>query len=320
MTDQYLSGTDLASDQATAQREGGLLASGPLKDLFTSKYNYKLLQYPADLNSSGKGHSIIFDVYNVHSTSMEQVGEAWSVAKKEVISAVSNPEKFANDINIAAQNTSLEGTLDTIKTSIAKFQVPKKDYQTTVSLYMPDTLSFGYDVGYDGQTTLASAASSVPFVGAIARAATGVLDNQAAKLALRQFGYAFNPQAQMLFDNINFRTYPMTFTFTPRSAQEAAKVHEIIQTFRKHAAPTIVNASAGFFFKPPSIFNVSFWSDGKENTNINKILDSVIENVEVNYAPNGWSAHKDGAPVQITMTLSFKEIVLVDRNKIENGY
>jgi hypothetical protein len=112
----------------------------------------------------------------------------------------------------------------------------------------------------------------------------------------------------------------MSFTFTPRSAQEAAKVHEIIQTFRKHAAPTIINQAAGFFFKPPSIFNVRFWSNGVENKNINKILDSVIESVEVNYAPNGWSAHKDGAPVQVTMSLNFKEIILADRNKIADGY
>ena len=248
-------------------------------------------------------------------------GVAGATAAGEIIAA--DAEALAAKVASKAKQVYAnngEGIWDAVTESVANFQVPRKSYETTVTLYMPDTLNFGYDVGYDGSTTLASAAASAPIVGGIASAVTGVLNNEAARLALRQFGYAFNPQAQMLFDNINFRTYSMSFTFTPRSQQEAAKVQEIIQTFRKHAAPTIMTGAAGFFFTPPSIFNVKFWSNGKENKSINKITDSVIENVEVNYAPNGWSAHNDGAPVQVTMTLNFKEITLVDRTKIQNGY
>ena len=294
--------------------------NGPLADLFKSKYNYKSLQYPADLDSPGKGHQVIFDVYNVHSTSIEEAKDYTidSLNKiKNLFTTTEGATQAAQAIVDVVENPG--ATWDTATSAVAKFQAPKKDYQTTVTLYMPDSLNFGYDVGYDGSTTLSSAITS-PIVGGISKAATGILSSEAAKLALRQFGYAFNPQAQMLFENINFRTYSMSFTFTPRSQQEAAKVQEIIQTFRKHAAPTIMTGAAGFFFTPPSIFNVRFWSNGKENKNINKIADSVIENVEVNYAPNGWSAHHDGAPVQVQMTLNFKEISLIDRTKIQNGY
>jgi hypothetical protein len=41
---------------------------------------------------------------------------------------------------------------------------------------------------------------------------------------------------------------------------------------------------------------------------------------DVNYSPNGWASHADGAPVQTTLTMNFKEIELVDRKKIESGY
>ena len=146
------------------------------------------------------------------------------------------------------------------------------------------------------------------------------MDNRAAQLAMNKLGYAFNPQAQMLFDGIDFRTYNMSFVFTPRSVQEAEIVKEIIKTFRMYAAPTVVSEAAGFFFKPPGIFNVRFESNGAPNHNINQLTDSVLESVDVNYAPNGWSAHRDGKPVQTTINLSFKEIVLVDRTKISNGY
>ena len=335
---------------APAEQSGlDSFVNGPLADLFKSKYNYKALQYPADLDSPGKGHQVIFEIFNVKSTSIEeatsyvakplvatyekgvQLKNAFDAAGGGIKGAEASAEILANDAAAKAAEglqygqkiygNNGAGIWDAATEYVANFQVPKKEFQTSVTLYMPDSLNFGYDVGYDGSSTsLASAAASAPIIGGIASAVTGVLDNQAAKLALRQFGYAFNPQAQMLFDNINFRTYSMSFTFTPRSQQEAAKVQEIIQTFRKHAAPTIMTGAAGFFFTPPSIFNVRFWSNGKENKNINKITDSVIENVDVNYAPNGWSAHHDGAPVQVTMTLNFKEISLIDRTKIQNGY
>ena len=66
--------------------------------------------------------------------------------------------------------------------------------------------------------------------------------------------------------------------------------------------------------------DVSFLYNGAKNPNLNYIKRSVIESIEVNYAPNGWAAHEDGAPVQTTITLGFKEMFLVDRKAIEQGY
>ena len=60
--------------------------------------------------------------------------------------------------------------------------------------------------------------------------------------------------------------------------------------------------------------------NGAENENIPKLKRSVVTNVEVNYAPNGWTTHDDGAPVQTTLTINFKEIVLVDSDKVKQGY
>ena len=60
--------------------------------------------------------------------------------------------------------------------------------------------------------------------------------------------------------------------------------------------------------------------NGKENIHLNKIKESVITSIDVNYSPNGWAAHDDGTPVQTTMTVQFKEIELVDRNAVNQGY
>jgi hypothetical protein len=112
----------------------------------------------------------------------------------------------------------------------------------------------------------------------------------------------------------------MTFTFTPYSKQEAETVKKIIEAFRAAAAPTINKGTGGMFFIPPSVFNIKFLFKGKENKNVNKVTEAAIQTIDVNYAPNGWSTHADGAPVQTQMTISFKENALVDRNKIKEGY
>ena len=48
--------------------------------------------------------------------------------------------------------------------------------------------------------------------------------------------------------------------------------------------------------------------------------ESVIESIDINYSPNGWSTHNDGSPVQTVVTLQFKETELIDRDKVVRGY
>ena len=156
--------------------------------------------------------------------------------------------------------------------------------------------------------------------GNLLSAGISATQSSAAKLLLRSQGLAINPNQQLMFDGIDFRTYQMAFTFTPYTRQEAETVKEIIKKFKYHAAPQITTAGAGMFFIPPSTFDVSFLFNGKTNRNINKVAESVLESVDVNYAPNGWAAHDDGAPVQTTLTLSFREMQLIDKTKIQDGY
>ena len=332
----YTNGSDIQSDNA--------FAKGPLSDLFKPKYNYRDIQYPADLNgnptnggSPAKGHAIRFDMYNVHTVSINEAqkyvtkaynyvtGQGVADIKAGAAGVAADAQKayteLQNDPKAALKSglKGLKGGLTTDKTTLRDFLRTKKELQTSVSLYMPDTLNFTQGAEY-GEVSVLGAAQSVPGLKLPATGIQSVSENQLVKLALNKLGYAFNPQSQSLFQGIHFRTFNMSFTFTPRSAREAARVKEIITLFRTYAAPTIQWAAAGFFYTPPGIFNLTFLQDGKENPNINKLQDSVLTSVDVNYAPVGWSAHKDGAPVQTTMDLSFQEIVLVDRALISQGY
>ena len=99
-------------------------------------------------------------------------------------------------------------------------------------------------------------------------------------------------------------------------------VNNIIKLFRFHAAPRIQTATGGMMFEVPDTFIVQFIAPtGGTNQFVTRVKESVLMNVDVNYAPNGiWSTHADGSPTQITMNLTFKEIVLVDKSAIENGF
>jgi hypothetical protein len=212
-----------------------------------------------------------------------------------------------------------------------KLEPQKTAIKAKIRLYMPETMAFQYNASYNDVSLMdvivGAATTAAAKIGGekahLAHAIQGVnsaIQSDAAKLVLKSQGLALNPMQQLVFQGIDFREFQMAFTFTPHSKQEADSVKKIIELFRTHAAPTINTGGAGMFFVPPSVFDINFLFNGKPNSNVTKVTESVITGIDVNYAPNGWSTHTDGAPVQTTLTVSFRENVLVDRNKIKDGY
>jgi hypothetical protein len=74
------------------------------------------------------------------------------------------------------------------------------------------------------------------------------------------------------------------------------------------------------FYKIPDQLEVQFMYNGKRNENVPKIARCVIENVKVDYAPMGWITFNDGTPVQTKLTLELKEIEIIDKTRINQGY
>lgn len=319
---------------------------GPLASLYNNKYATQSYAYPRDLNSSYKGHAIKFDF-------METYGKGWTGALTEaagvaavmaapaagaaagavvgatvggvagtkgmvvggVVGAAAGGAAATYSISKTTEFTqAMQGT-----TTGISIKPPVTNTQASVTLYMPETLEFTYDANYN-DLSLGDVAADSALSGLGGRAITSVLNDNMAKLALNKAGYVFNPQQQLLFNGIDFRTYSMSFTFTPYSQNEANEVKKIIQLFRQYAAPKVVTEAAGFFFNPPGMVDVTYLFNNNVNQNLHKLKRSVIESVTVNYAPNGWAAMEDGMPTQTTLTLGFKEVELVDRVSIMKGY
>ena len=329
------------------------------------------LQYPRDLHSSRKSHSVQFQVFerkvaNLEETlgraveltaaAVENAPDAIAGAAGFVFDAGRNAAAGAGNAIVAGANFAVDAVTDpraaaraaaqgirtggsagisaltgsgesgaALKKFIDENKLRIKDTPAgLISLYMPDNVQFEYTAQYENYT-LADAVGSahLPLVSSGVRAITSTIDkggNTAARALLNYAGYVFNPQQQTMFEGIDFRSYAMAFTFTPFSKVESDVVKQIIKKFREHAAPTIVTGAAGFFFNPPSVFKIKFMYAGKENKNIPLLKTCVLENVSVDYSPNGWTAFSDGSPVQMTMALQFREVELVDRVAIQQGY
>jgi hypothetical protein len=184
----------------------------------------------------------------------------------------------------------------------------------------------------DLKKSLGNLASTDPAVTALVSnimSATGVdsrlgLDAKViGDVVLKGKGYAINPQLQMIFRGVGFRSFQLSFMFTPKSLEESTEVNDIIKTFKYHFSPGLqagkTDSTQSMFLTSPSIFNVQFKIGQNENQYVPKYGDCVLSDIDVNYAPNGFAAHENGAPVQTTLNLTFKEIVIVDRDKIANG-
>ena len=117
--------------------------------------------------------------------------------------------------------------------------------------------------------------------------------------------------------------------FYPRNEKEATEVQKIIHKLRFHQAPEIDSNSQGFFLIPPSEFDIKFYYNGKENINIPKISTCVLTTIDVDYAPNGFSAYevagetypstgRTGMPVGIRLSLGFKETEILTKANYES--
>jgi hypothetical protein len=314
------------------------LLGGPLGSLYAGA-GPDFVQYPRDLGSSTRSHSVFFTIEEVKEITLEGIKKGISKTIGTVgagLSAFSETSDYSlyNKTDAAAFATESKTSLGNLGSEVdaadqatqetsgfANYLKERKgDIVSHISLYMPENFSLSSAASYDSSTTLASAAGAIPYLSRVVSKFTNVIENQASRVILNKAGYVFNPQKQMLFQGIDFRTFDMSFTFTPYSAKEAEDVKQIIKMFRKWSAPATSTAFAGMFFVPPAFFNIDFRFQGKTNPNLPRLQKCVVESIDVNYAPNGWAAHTDGAPVQTTITITFKELFLVDRASIEAGY
>ena len=125
-----------------------------------------------------------------------------------------------------------------------------------------------------------------------------------------------NPFREQLFKTMNFRTFPLQFKIAPKSAAETGQVQAAVRELERNMHPE----KNGLFLVYPSEFQVEFMYDGSKNDFLPTINACILTDMNVQYGHGGFMtsfANTGGAPTEITITLSFKEVFTRDRSHIE---
>jgi len=124
-----------------------------------------------------------------------------------------------------------------------------------------------------------------------------------------------NPKKELLYNGFSRRTFNFRFMLAPKSQQESEAVNRIIETFRFYSLPEL--EANRMFYLFPGEFEISFIHGSKDNPNVPRIATCACTNVSTNYSPMGqWATLPDGSPVVKTLSLTFKELELIDRRRV----
>ena len=128
-----------------------------------------------------------------------------------------------------------------------------------------------------------------------------------------------NPFREVFFEGIDYRKFNFRYKFMPSSESEVKAVYNIIRTFKEHMHPEL--AAGGAFFLYPSEFEIVYYYNNQENGFFNKIATCALTDMSVEYGGEQLSSFSNGAPTEINIILSFRELELITKETIRSkGY
>ena len=138
-------------------------------------------------------------------------------------------------------------------------------------------------------------------------------------------GSVISDRLELAFKGINKRQFQYTFKMIPRSREEAEEIRKIIFTFKQNMLPEFVGGNrAGRKLRVPNTFDIRYMYAGNANEFLHHISTCVLESMNVTYGGDRYKtfeAQGDGAPpVETSITLNFKEMELITRERVFEGF
>lgn len=320
-------------------------ASGP-------NYNYNGLVFPGDIGQSFMGHWMKINI-NV------PVKDSGTPTGSDQTLSFINPRILPNDkstldtararegnaftpmTGVGNAVTNVTGGLSSILNQFGAPSIPERNtfaerrtrrITDTIILAMPNhNIVFNSENDYEnvaltfyGAAGLAAAGAAT--AGGLFGAAAGIAlykitnaAGQVARQATTLAGYPINPRLEILFTGRKQRQFAFEFLLSPTNQQEENAIKRIIFLLRYHSSPDIIGG--GYFFVPPAEFDISFFFNGRENPSVPKVSTCALERIEVDYSPQGaFSTFSTGHPVQIRLSLGFREIEVLHKARVAQGF
>lgn len=307
-------------------------ASG-FRQMQGSNFKKSQLSYPEDLGSADQGHYVQFFINEQANANISFSGGAAS----------------------SAGGTSYGGGGGTSTLSVKR--APTKRVSSSIALYMPAQVSLeqvskygeveigaataaaiaAYKGFQDGGDFSASAVSAMGAFGDVAaesgkEALRTALDTAApgAKASMQiSSGKVTNNRMEMVFEGVQRRGFSFSFKMMPKSEQEAKNVDRIVNMFRFYMAPSFDGpADTSRTFIVPATFDIEYYYSGGANRFLNRISTSVLESCNVTYGgervqffrPTTGVNGSGAPPVETNIELQFKELEVITREKIVEGF
>ena len=240
-------------------------------------------------------------------------------------------------------------------TAIVK-RKPTTRLDTAIALYMPPTVNVSYTANYtdteigalgakisdslqkgtakDVIKDLMSDETKDEVVDATTKAllavAGGIPGAQGAReLFEMQKGFIMTNRMELAFKGLPKRGFQYTFKMIPKSEEEANEIKNIVDAFKINMLPEGMSADdkSGFTgkrLKIPNTFDIKYMYVGKENEYLHKISTCVLESMSLSYGGDRFKAFdgnsRGAPPVETTMTLNFKEMELITKQRAQEGF
>ena len=138
-------------------------------------------------------------------------------------------------------------------------------------------------------------------------------------------GEIFADRMELAFKGVDRRSFQYTFKMIPRNSREAEEIRKIVFAFKANMLPELTQGKDRDTMTVPNTFNIQYMYRGKENDYVHRVSECFLENVQVSYGGDRYKTFEphadDGAPpVETSIVLAFKEIEIMTRERIFQGY
>ena len=129
---------------------------------------------------------------------------------------------------------------------------------------------------------------------------------------------SLNPFKEVVFESVDFRSFAFKYKFLPKNKIESEAVRNIIKLFKFHMHPEM--SEGKLFFIYPSEFQITYYFQNQQNNYFHKMAPCALESMEVSYGGEQFSSFEDGNPTEVNMTLTFRELEILTKKMIDQGY
>ena len=327
----------------------------PTSHMKENPYQYGSVYYPAETANLGEGHYVIFDVIMHNSSKFKAANfSGTKITKNQGLVGENEVVNSNGALYVKKAGFNVGNRVDGVGSGINQRSPTHSYISDSIILYTPaPSLKFDYSVSYDmPETGLAgllgqsigsfkdakgfreklksmgdAGADALSVLGrkAIFGAASLIPGMEQAEAAYdKAQGQAVNPQMEVVFKSVAFRSFDFPFEFAPKNPKEKDAVHKIINMFKFHMLPEYQGTTKGFF-NVPSEFQITYMYREARNSYIPRVSRCVLKDMKVDYAPEGVFStfipdEQGAAPVLATMSLSFTETEIMTKERVADGF